>query len=89
MRGTNVGACFRCSDIDGGGGHAHWLLRKVSALSVFSSRLAGLAVLLFPAPAIYSFNSGWPFVDAFIVYGLGALIAAAVFYFMKTREQRA
>jgi hypothetical protein len=47
------------------------------------------AVLLFPAPAIYSFNSGWPFVDAFIVYGLGALIAAAVFYFMKTREQRA
>ena len=66
-----------------------WLLRKVSALSVFSSRLAGLAVLLFPAPAIYSFNSGWPFVDAFIVYGLGALIAAAVFYFMKTREQRA
>ncbi len=66
-----------------------WLLRKVSALSVFSSRLAGLAVLLFAAPAIYSFNSGWPFVDAFIVYGLGALIAAAVFTFMKTREQRA
>ncbi|WP_274533431.1 hypothetical protein [Ensifer sp. Root1298] len=44
---------------------------------------------MFPAPAIHSFNSGWPFVDAFIVYGLGALIAAAVFYFMKTREQRA
>ncbi|MGF6156831.1 hypothetical protein M2267_002074 [Ensifer sp. KUDG1] len=66
-----------------------WLLRKVSALSVFSSRLAGLAVLLFVAPAIYSFNSGWPFVDAFFVYALGALIAAAVFYFMKTREQRA
>ncbi|QRY69243.1 hypothetical protein JVX98_13580 [Ensifer sp. PDNC004] len=37
--------------------------------------------------AIYSFNSGWPFVDAFIVYGLGALIAAAVFRFMKTRER--
>ncbi|MBD9647013.1 hypothetical protein IB267_01450 [Ensifer sp. ENS09] len=64
-----------------------WLLRKVSALSVFSSRLAGLAVLLFAAPAIYSFNSGSPFVDAFIVYGLGALIAAAVFRFMKTRER--
>ncbi|MEI2301078.1 hypothetical protein [Ensifer sp. MJa1] len=62
-----------------------WLLRKASALSAFSSRLAGLAVLLFAAPAIYSFNSGRPFVDAFIVYGLGALIAAGVFCFLKTR----
>ncbi|HEV7319367.1 MAG TPA: hypothetical protein VGO04_12250 [Ensifer sp.] len=66
-----------------------WLLRKVSALSVFTSRLAGLAVLVVAAPAFYSFNSGSPFAEAFVTYGLGALIAAGVFYFLKSRQQRA
>lgn len=37
-----------------------WLLRKVSALSVLSSRLAGLVVLAFVAPAIYAFKFGPP-----------------------------
>ncbi|HEV7305143.1 hypothetical protein [Ensifer sp.] len=66
-----------------------WLLRKVSALSVFSSRLAGVAVLLFAAPALYSFNSGRPFGEAFIVYGIGAVIAAGIFYILQRRESRA
>ncbi|WP_457578996.1 hypothetical protein [Ensifer adhaerens] len=78
------------SDIDGGGGHAHWM----AAEEGFGFERLFLAPRGFGGSVVsrtrhLSFNSGWPFSDAFIVYGLGALIAAAVFYFMKTREQRA
>ncbi len=66
-----------------------WLLRKVSALSVLSSRLAGLVVLTFVAPAIYSFNSGRPYFEMFILCGIAALIAAVVFYFLKPKQQSA
>ncbi|WP_158665028.1 hypothetical protein [Ensifer adhaerens] len=66
-----------------------WLLPKMSALSVFSSRLAGLVVMAFVAPAIYSVNSGVPYVAALIPYGIAALIAAVIFYFLKSRQQAA
>ncbi|KSV92133.1 hypothetical protein [Sinorhizobium sp. GL28] len=66
-----------------------WLLRKVSALSVLSSRLAGLVVLAFVAPAIYAFNSGRPYSEMFILCGIAALVAAVVFYFLKPKQQNA
>ncbi|MBK5571688.1 hypothetical protein [Ensifer sp. SSB1] len=56
-----------------------WLLRKVSAPSVLSSRLAGLIVLAFAAPAIYSANSGRPYLEMLVPYGIVALIAAVVY----------
>ncbi|NUS68120.1 MAG: hypothetical protein HOQ41_07195 [Ensifer adhaerens] len=66
-----------------------WLLPKMSALSVFSSRLAGVVIMAFVAPAICSVNSGLPYAAAPIPYGIAALIAAVFFYFLKSRQQAA
>ncbi|WP_113554155.1 hypothetical protein [Rhizobiales bacterium] len=76
------------SDIDGGGGSLDGRCGRFRLERLFLAP-RGFGDSVVSRTRHLSFNSGWPFVDAFIVYGLGALIAAAVFYFMKTREQRA
>lgn len=64
-----------------------WIVRKLSRMSVLSSRLVGLAMLLFVAPPIYILASRAPYFEAFFACGLGALIAGTLFYILRPTEQ--
>ncbi|RDL51733.1 hypothetical protein BLJAPNOD_02872 [Ensifer sp. M14] len=64
-----------------------WIIRKRSDMSIFASRLIGLTIMMFIAPALYFLASGTPYFQAFFTYGLGALIAGAIFYFSRSKRQ--
>lgn len=64
-----------------------WMIRKRSDMSIFASRLIGLTVMMFVAPAIYFLTSDTPYFQAFFTYGLGALIAGTIFYFSRSKRQ--
>lgn len=64
-----------------------WMIRKRSNMSIFASRLIGLTVMMFVAPATYFLTSGTPYFQAFFTYGIGALIAGAIFYFSRSERQ--
>ncbi|MGF6177015.1 hypothetical protein [Ensifer sp. 4252] len=64
-----------------------WMIRKFSVMGVFASRLIGLAVMLFVAPTVYVLSSGAPYFQAFFTYGLAALIAGAIFYLSRAKQQ--
>ncbi|WP_139110193.1 hypothetical protein [Ensifer sp. LC163] len=64
-----------------------WIIRKFSVMSIFASRLVGLAVMMFVAPTVYFLTSGTPYFQAFFTYGLGALIAGAIFHFSRSKRQ--
>ncbi len=66
-----------------------WFLKKCFGMSVLGARIVGLAIMLFVAPTIDVLAARTPYFEAFFAYGLGAILAGALFYLIRPADENA